>query len=253
MPAPSILAVYAHPDDESLVAGGVLAKYAAAGARTAVVTASWAPDSHRATELADALTHLGAGAPRMLGYADFRVPDSAPGQPPFRDTPLDETVERLVAHVRDFRPALIVTHDAHGSSGHPDHVHTHRVTLLAAHTAGIPGTFPKAGLPWQPTALYLSAHPESASSGLAGLVSGVGKRLHTVPDATVTATVDVRSWLDQKWSAIRAHRSETARSRSLPALLSGLPAREREAILGTEHFIRRDLVFPRRGLRELTL
>ncbi|MEW1633530.1 PIG-L family deacetylase [Streptomyces sp. NPDC093801] len=252
MSAPSILAVYAHPDDESLVAGGVLAKHAAAGARTAVVTATWAADSHRAAELADALTHLCAGKPRMLGYADLRVPDSAPGQPSFVDSPLDETVERLVAHVREFRPDLIVTHDAHGSSGHPDHIHTHRVALLAAHAAGIPGVFPQAGPPWQPRALYLSTHPESASSGLAGLVAGVGKRLHTVPDDLVTAAVDVRPWMDRKWAAIRAHRSETARSRSLPALLNGLSASEREAVLGTEHFIRRDLVSTHRDLPELT-
>ncbi|MFJ5546756.1 PIG-L deacetylase family protein [Streptomyces sp. NPDC093225] len=252
MPAPSILAVYAHPDDESLVAGGILAKHAAAGARTAVVTATWAADSHRAAELADALTHLGAGAPHMLGYADLHVPDSAPGRPPFRDAPLDETVERLVAHVRDFRPDLIVTHDAHGSSGHPDHIHTHRVTLLAAHAAGLPTAHPEAGPPWQPSALYFSAHPDAASSGLAGLFSGVGKRLYTVPDETVTTAVDVRPWMDRKWAAIRAHRSETARSRSLPALLSGLSASERDAVLGTEYFIRRDLLSAHRGHRELS-
>ncbi|WP_181007918.1 PIG-L deacetylase family protein, partial [Streptomyces sp. B226SN101] len=54
MPLPSILAVHAHPDDESLFCGGVLARHAAAGARTAVVTATWAPGTHRAAELARA-------------------------------------------------------------------------------------------------------------------------------------------------------------------------------------------------------
>lgn len=79
MPVPSLLAVFAHPDDESLSAGGVLARHAAAGARTAVVTATWAADTPRAAELAEALRILGAGKPRMLGYADARVPRSAPG------------------------------------------------------------------------------------------------------------------------------------------------------------------------------
>ncbi|MFG2097558.1 PIG-L deacetylase family protein [Streptomyces sp. NPDC048612] len=74
---PSLLGVFAHPDDESLLSGGVLACHAAAGARTAVVTATWAPDSHRAPELGDALAVLGAGEPRMLGYADARTPESA--------------------------------------------------------------------------------------------------------------------------------------------------------------------------------
>jgi Uncharacterized proteins, LmbE homologs len=78
---PSLLGIFGHPDDESLLAGGVLAQHAAAGATTAVVTATWAPDSHRAGELAEALDILGAGRPRMLGFADARIPDSAPGRP----------------------------------------------------------------------------------------------------------------------------------------------------------------------------
>ena len=81
MPAPSLLAVFAHPDDESLAAGGLLAQQAAAGARTAVVTPTWAEDSPRAAELAEALQIVGAGPPRILGYADARVPESAPGRP----------------------------------------------------------------------------------------------------------------------------------------------------------------------------
>ncbi|MFH8891922.1 PIG-L deacetylase family protein [Streptomyces sp. NPDC017949] len=236
-----VLAVYAHPDDESLSAGGVLARHAAAGARTAVVTATWAPDSHRAGELADALGVLGAGEPRMLGYADHRVPSSAPGRPRWCDAPLDEAIARVVAHVRAFRPDIVVTHDAQGSSGHPDHVHTHRVTLLAVHAAGLEGFYPEAGPPWQPGALYLSSHPRSASGELAELLLGVGKRVHTVADDTIGATVDVRPWVGRKWAAIRAHRSEAARARSLPGLLSGVPEAARERILGTEWFVRHDL------------
>ncbi|MBW5480805.1 PIG-L family deacetylase [Streptomyces bambusae] len=251
MTAPSVLAIYGHPDDESLVVGGVLARHAAAGARTAVVTATWSPDSHRAAELADALKILGAGEPRLLGYADLRVPDSAPGQPRFCDAPLEESVERVVSHIRDFRPDVIVTHDAYGSSGHPDHKHTHRVALLAAHAAGLDDLYPQAGPPWQPSALYLSTHPRTASSALSDLLAGTGKRLHTVPDDLVTATVDVGPWLDRKWAAIQAHRSETARGRSLPALLSGLRTREREAVLGTEWFIRHNLKSSHNGLHQL--
>lgn len=78
---PSLLGVFGHPDDESLMVGGVLAQHAAAGAATAVVTVTWAADSHRAGELADALDILGAGRPRMLGFADARIPESAPGRP----------------------------------------------------------------------------------------------------------------------------------------------------------------------------
>ncbi len=78
---PSLLAVFAHPNDESLLAGGVLAQHHAAGARTAVVTATWAPGSRREPELADALAVLGAGTPRLLGYNDARKPRPRPASP----------------------------------------------------------------------------------------------------------------------------------------------------------------------------
>ncbi|MEU9125178.1 GNAT family N-acetyltransferase [Streptomyces sp. NPDC048506] len=103
MVVPSVLAVFAHPDDESLSAGGVLARHSAAGARTAVVTATWAADTPRAAELAEALRILGAGEPRMLGYADARVPQSAPGCARFCDAPLDEAVRRRVPYHSECR------------------------------------------------------------------------------------------------------------------------------------------------------
>ena len=111
---PSLLAVLGHPDDEALLAGGVLAQHAAAGADTAVVTATWASGTHRATELADALTVLGAGELRMLGYADARVPESAPGRPRLCDAPIDELVEAVDSHIRAVRPQILITHDAYG-------------------------------------------------------------------------------------------------------------------------------------------
>jgi N-acetyl-1-D-myo-inositol-2-amino-2-deoxy-alpha-D-glucopyranoside deacetylase len=160
----STLAVFAHPDDESLAAGGLLARSAAAGGRTAVVTATWAEDSARAGELAVALEILGAGPPRMPGYADARVPESAPGCPRFLDAPLDEAIGRLVAHLRDFRPDVVVTHDAYGGlTGHPDHVHTHRVTVLALEAAGLEQLYPEAGTAWRPRTLSLATHPPRPS------------------------------------------------------------------------------------------
>ncbi|NUK16240.1 MULTISPECIES: PIG-L deacetylase family protein [Streptomyces] len=236
---PSLLGVFAHPDDESLLAGGVLAKHAAEGARTAVVTATWAPDSHRATELADALAVLGAGRPRMLGYRDARNDSSAPGSPRLLDVPLDEVIARLVAQLREFRPDVVVLHDAVGQlTGHPDHRHTHRVTLLAVEAAGLAHLYSETGEPWQTRALYAATHPHSGVGDLGPLLTGVGKTVLSVPDAYVTAAVDVTPWAEQKWRAILAHRGEVARERPLPGILARLPEDTRRRIISTEYFTR---------------
>ncbi|GAA2152591.1 PIG-L family deacetylase [Kitasatospora kazusensis] len=250
---PSLLAVCAHPDDEALLAGGVLARHAAAGARTAVVTATWSPDSHRTAELADSLRILGAGEPRMLGYADAGIPESAPGRARLLDAPLDEAVGSVVRHLRTARPDVVVTHDAYGQlTGHPDHVHTHRVTLLAAHAAGLEHLYPEAGAPWRPRAVYLATHPHAGVGELGPFLARVGKKVLSVPDEQVTAAVDVRPWLRQKWDAVLAHRSEVARERSLPGILARLPADARDRILSTEYYTRLDINPVPGGLTGLT-
>ncbi|MFE0103625.1 PIG-L deacetylase family protein [Streptomyces sp. NPDC059009] len=251
MPVPSLLAVFAHPDDESLSAGGVLARHAAAGARTAVVTATWAQDTHRAAELAEALRILGAGKPRLLGYADARVPESAPGCARLCDAPLDEAVGRLVAHLRDVRPDIVVTHDGYGGlPGHPDHVHTHRITLLAVHAAGLEQLHPDAGPSWQPRALYLATHPHSAVPALREVI-GARKSVYSVPDENVTARVDVAPWLEQKIAAVLAHRSEVERG-ALPGVIAGLPPQARRTLFATEWYIRHTPVSVTGNQSELT-
>jgi N-acetyl-1-D-myo-inositol-2-amino-2-deoxy-alpha-D-glucopyranoside deacetylase len=237
---PSLMGVFAHPDDESLLAGGVLAQHHAAGARTCVVTATWAPTSHRAPELADALNVLGAGVPRLLGYADARNPASAPdGAVRFVDAPLDEAVGRLVAHIREVRPDIVVGHDALGQlTGHPDHRRAHQITLLAVEAASLPHLYPDAGDPWQPAALYAATHSQSGVGRLGPLLQSVGKTLLAVPDSYVTTAVDVSPWAAAKMEAILAHRSEAARERSLPGLLARLPEAERDEVISTEYFTR---------------
>ncbi|MEU6503160.1 PIG-L deacetylase family protein [Streptomyces californicus] len=237
---PSLMGVFAHPDDESLLAGGVLARHHAAGARTCVVTATWTRASHRAPELADALTVLGAGAPRLLGYADARNPASAPeGAVRLVDAPLDEAVGRLVTHIREVRPDIVIGHDALGQlTGHPDHRRAHQVALLAVEAAALPHLYPEAGEPWQPAALYAATHSPSGVGRLGPLLRSVGKTLLTVPDTYVTTTVDVSPWAATKMEAILAHRSEAARERPLPGLLARLPAAERAEIIRTEQFTR---------------
>lgn len=246
MPMPSLLGVFAHPDDESLSAGGVLARHAEAGARTGVVTATWVENTHRCGELGEALRILGAGTPRMLGYADARVPESAPGCARLVDSPLQEAVHRLVGHLREFRPDVVITHDGYGGiSGHPDHVHTHRITMLAVHAAGLDQLHPDTGPAWQPRALYSVTHPHSALEAYRDLV-GHPKAAHTVPDEQVSVSVDIRRWLERKTEAVLAHRSEVQRG-ALPALVGELDPHTRGQLFGTEHFLRHPVTHPGTG------
>ncbi len=235
---PSVLAVFAHPDDESLSAGGLLARAAGAGARTAVVASTWSQDSVRAPELAEAARILGAGEPRLLGYADALVPESAPGSPRLVDAPLDEVVHRLVRHIREFRPDVVVTHDAYGGmTGHPDHLHTYRVALLATQAAGLEQLYPDAGEAWRPRDLYLATHPHGVVAQLRDVI-GVRRAVHSVPDERITDRLDVTPWLEQKVAAILAHRSEVERG-GVPALVAAMPPGARDTLLSTEYDIRR--------------
>nr|WP_240357848.1 PIG-L family deacetylase [Streptomyces cavourensis] len=241
---PSVLAVHAHPDDESLFSGGVLAQHAAAGARTAVVTATWAEGTHRAEELAQALEILGAGPPRLLGYADAKVPESAPGRPRFLDAPLDEAVGAVVAHIRAVRPQVVIAPDPYGGmTGHPDHVHAHRVTALAVRASGLARLYPEAGEPWQPSALYLATHPRSAAEVVGARLGRQGLPVDAFlvsDDAWITTTVDVTPWLPRKLAAILAHRSEVVRG-AAPGRIAALSPDDRHRALSTEWYIRQDL------------
>lgn len=230
-----MLAVFAHPDDESLSAGGLLAGHAAAGAHVTVVTATWGAGTRRAEELDEALGVLGVGEPRMLGYADARVPESAPGAPRLLDAPLDDVVRLLVTHIREVRPEVVVTHDEYGGlTGHPDHLHTHRVTLLAVRAAGLEQLYPEAGAAWRPRALHLATHPHSSVPVVRDII-GARRAVFSVPDETVDVSLDVSPWLDHKVGAILAHRAEVERG-ALPGLVASLAPDARARLLSTEWY-----------------
>jgi LmbE family N-acetylglucosaminyl deacetylase len=237
----SLLCVHAHPDDEALATGGVIARCVAGGGRAGVVTCTWAEGTRRAGELARSLAILGAGEPRLLGFADGRYAASAPGSARFVDAPLDEAVGRVVAHIREFRPDAVVTYDAYGTSGHPDHIHVHRVTLAAVEAAGYGQLFPEAGEPWRVGALYLSTLPRAVVDAVWPSLFGTspgpgpGAALPGVPEGEIDLAVDVSEWYERKWAAIAAHESEAERGAG-PAKFAKPPEELRRRMLGTEWF-----------------
>jgi N-acetyl-1-D-myo-inositol-2-amino-2-deoxy-alpha-D-glucopyranoside deacetylase len=219
--ATRILALHAHPDDESLSSGGTLAMLASRGADVSLVTGTRGERGEvvegplkplagtdgmaalRERELAAAVTTLGIGRHRFLGadgaraigkaprsYVDsgmiWRTPDiaaAAPDAPPdaLSIADLDEVTADIRAAVSDIRPDLIITYNAHGGYGHPDHVRMHDAGVLAAHASR--------------TQLLL-IESEEVSTTQDGSSPGA------------VLEIDIRPWLPRKIAALASHASQ---------------------------------------------
>lgn len=237
---PSVLCVHAHPDDEALFTGGILARSAAAGARTAVVTCTWNVGDERVAELRASLNILGAGEPRLLGYTDNALDEGIR----FTSAPFDDAVGAVVAHIRQFRPDILVTYDAFGAYGHPDHIRAHQITVAAYEASSYPQLYPETGDPWQPAHLCFATFPRTAIEAKWETLFGVaapppGPGVPGIDDADVDLTIDVGPWFDTKWAAFSEHRSEIARGGGA-SQFAGLSDSDRRATLGTEWFVHHD-------------
>src|SRR5262245_27326525 len=187
----TVMAVHAHPDDESISTGGVLARYADEGLRTVLVTCTGGEvgeiaDPRLATpetlvevrrrELQQACEILRVGRLHLLGYRDsgmMGTPDNEHAAS-FHQPSRDEATGKLVALVRRERPQVLVTYDENGFYGHPDHIRAHQITVAAYEGAGDPARWPEAGTPWQPTKLYYTAVARSRIKNLGRVLSEAG-------------------------------------------------------------------------------
>lgn len=170
-----LMAVHAHPDDESSKGAATTAKYAANGARVMVVTLTGGergdilnpamdlPEVHgrihevRRDEMAKAAKILGVEH-HWLGFVDSGLPEGDP-LPPLPDgcfavVPIEEPVRRLVWVIREFRPHVITTYDENGGYPHPDHIRCHQVSMAAYEAAADHVQFPDEGDPWSISKLY---------------------------------------------------------------------------------------------------
>jgi mycothiol S-conjugate amidase len=182
-----LMAVHAHPDDESSKGAATMARYVAEGASVLVCTltggergdilnkAMESPEVRanlpavRRQEMDRAREILGVQQ-RFLGFTDSGLPEGDPLPPLpegcFALVPLAEAARPLVQAVREFRPHVILTYDENGGYPHPDHIKTHQVAVEAFEAAGDPDRYPGCGEPWQPLKLYyfLSHHRERLSA-----------------------------------------------------------------------------------------
>jgi N-acetyl-1-D-myo-inositol-2-amino-2-deoxy-alpha-D-glucopyranoside deacetylase len=244
----SLLLVHAHPDDESIGTGATMAKYAAEGARVTLVTCTLGelgeiippdlrhlfPDElgqHRIIELDRACAALGVTDHRFLG-GEGRYRDSGMMGLPDNDDPrcfwqadVDGAADALADIIGEVAADVIVTYDANGFYGHPDHIQAHRVTRRAHELAG--GT----------AKLYATAMPRTAAARAVVLPADSWFVRNTdlsvsVPDDQVTTEIDGTRYLDAKRAAMRAHETQITVDGDYFALSNDLGLR----ILATEYY-----------------
>ena len=174
-----LMAVHAHPDDESSKGAATMARYVREGVEVLVCTMTGGergdvlnpamdrPEVRadlariRRDEMSRAREILGVDQ-RFLGFVDSGLPEGDPKPPlpagSFALVPLAEAAAPLVRAVREFRPHVILTYDESGGYPHPDHIKTHQVTVEAFEAAADPDRYPEAGgEPWQPLKMYYFA------------------------------------------------------------------------------------------------
>jgi N-acetyl-1-D-myo-inositol-2-amino-2-deoxy-alpha-D-glucopyranoside deacetylase len=235
------LLVHAHPDDESIGTGATMAKYIAEGVGVTLVTCtlgelgeiippdladlSWDREDrlgeHRIGELAAACAALGVTDHRFLGGpgrwhdSGMMGMSSNDAERSFRRADDDEAARALLEVITDVRPQVLVTYDANGFYGHPDHIQAHRVAWRAFELAGgLVRKFYATAVPKSVLAEGIKAMRAPGAGGPRGTgsdflaVDSVDDLPFGIPDEQVTTEIDARGYLDAKLAALRAHRSQ---------------------------------------------
>lgn len=201
---PSMLFCFAHPDDESFSGAGTAMKYAAAGVRRILVTATRGERGKAGDPPLCALEELGAcrerelrEAARIIGFDELHLLDYRDRE--LGDAPPDEIRRTLVTIIRRARPAVVITFDPNGFNVHPDHVAIARFASEAIAAASDARWVPEAGAPHSvPRLLWTPLFPPWEAAGFDDLA---GK-------PSVDFVIDISAWRERKAAALRAHRTQ---------------------------------------------
>ena len=222
------MAVHAHPDDECISTGGILARYAAEGVRTVLLTCTDGAvgeisDPSLATpenlvevrdrELADSVRILNISRLVKLGYRDSGMDGTADNQNPaaFLQCDFQEAVDRVLQVVREEHPQVVVTYDERGGYGHPDHIRAHQVAVAAFNAAANDAVHPQK--------LYYAVIKRSSIPKFGERLRAAGidvpfqdlrddETPFAVADERVTTEVDVSQYVSTKRAALIAHRTQ---------------------------------------------
>ena len=230
------MCVLAHPDDESLGTGGTLARYAAEGIDTYLVTATRGERGRfgdggdrpsdavvgetRDAELRAAATELGVREVTMLGYPDGALDAVDP-----------VTAQEVIAsHLRRVQPHVVITFGPEGAYGHPDHIAISQLTTAAINRGGT-GVAKLYYIAW--SAPTWSAY-QAALKKLTVTVDGVERQVTPFPDWGITARVDTSAVAAVVWRAVQCHRTQMSIYRNL----AQLPEAHHRALWGAQEFYR---------------
>lgn len=246
-----LLAVLAHPDDETLGFGGVFARYAAEGVETSLVTATRGDAGRyrgvkdgpehpgpeklariREGELRAAAQVLGIHDVTLLGYPDGRL-DQADAT---------EAVGRIAAEIRRLRPHVVLTFAPDGAYGHPDHVAICQfATAAVVAAADVADAGGARGAPHTVSKLYYMATTsarwdayQAAFKKLVSLVDGVERQAQPWPEWMITTVVDTREQWPTVWRAVVCHDSQVGGYEKL----KNLPPEHHESLWGRLEFYR---------------
>lgn len=243
-----LLSVLAHPDDESLGMGGSLAKYAAEGVETYLVTATrgergWLgrPEAYpgpqalgrlREAELQAAAQALGLQEVAFLDYPDGELDQAEPA----------EAISRIVGHIRRIKPQVVVTFDPYGAYGHPDHIAISQFTTAAIVAAADP-TYMVDGSPkphrvsklyYRIATLESVAAYQVAFGDLTMRIDGCERRAVGWQPWAITTDLDTRAYSAQVWQAVTCHRSQLPAIDTLALLVEDL----KQTLWSTETYYR---------------
>ena len=218
----SVLAVFAHPDDELFHGGGMLAHLSDRGARVtlACATRGEAGKAHpsvgpvddlgafRAEELRRSCAILGIGEPVLLGFHDSARKERQRHDDPRALANVDmlEVEAAVRGVITDVRPHVIVTFDPHGGYYHPDHIAVHRATTAAFWSSGVMGTEAPARLFYSVFSQRMYREHAEASRGW-GVTDGLDPDVFAVTPELIAVSFDARPYLDRKLAAFAAHQS----------------------------------------------
>ena len=235
----TLLAIHAHPDDESSKGAATVARYVDAGVRAVLVTATGGeagdilnpamdrPEivsdlpAGRSAELDEAARIIGYEDVIRLGYRDSGMPESPDNARPdaFCNQDHEVVLERLVQIARRLRPDVLLGYDAHEFYPHPDHLYVHRLSLELFSACADPERFPDAGDPWRIGALYAPVFSRerietlhrtmlerTGSSPFAGWVERLASGRSDAQERITK--IDVTGYVERGRDALRAHRTQ---------------------------------------------